>query len=116
MWNGAAETLNARPARIIARPAKRKASLVGSAEAIAGKLISDVAPKTRADPKSRTADPKPPTMRYLSPASSDVSRSESIATRTYRQNDDHSRPRKSVIRSSRLTKKASPAPAVARSA
>ena len=31
MWNGAAETLNARPARIIASPARRNASSVGSA-------------------------------------------------------------------------------------
>src|SRR3990172_5072650 len=31
MWNGAAETLNASPARIIASPAKRNASLDGSA-------------------------------------------------------------------------------------
>ena len=44
MWNGAAETLNASPARIIASPAKRNASLDGSAAAIAGKLSSPVAP------------------------------------------------------------------------
>ena len=44
MWNGAAETLNASPARIIASPAKRNASFAGSAAAIAGKLSSEVAP------------------------------------------------------------------------
>ncbi len=44
MWNGAAETLKASPARIIASPAKRNASLVGFAVAIAEKLSSAVAP------------------------------------------------------------------------
>jgi hypothetical protein len=81
MWNGAAEILNARPARIIASPARRNASSPASAAAICAKPISLVAPKTSAEPKSSTDDPNPPMIRYLSPASSEVARSVSIATR-----------------------------------
>ena len=81
MWNGAAEILKASPARIIASPARRNASSPASAAAICANPISFVAPKTRAEPKSSTAEPNPPTIRYLSPASSEVARSVSIATR-----------------------------------
>jgi hypothetical protein len=44
MWKGAAETLNASPARIIASPAKRNVSSEGLAVAISEKLSCDVAP------------------------------------------------------------------------
>ncbi len=81
MWNGAAETLNASPARIIARPATRNASSPASAAAICSKPSASVAPKTSAEPKSSTAEPNPPTITYLRPASREVSRSVSKATR-----------------------------------
>ena len=81
MWNGAAETLNARPAMIIARPAKRNASSPAFAAAISANPSSEVAPNTSAEPKSSTAEPNPPTIRYFSPASSDVARVVSRATR-----------------------------------
>ena len=116
MWKGAAETLNASPARIIASPARRNASSPALAAAICEKPISPVAPYTSAEPKRSTAEPNPPTIRYLRAASSEAARSVSNATRTYRQSENHSSPRKSVIRFPAPTKNTIPAPAVARSA
>src|SRR5919106_2433741 len=69
MWNGAAETLNASPARIIASPATRNASSPAPAAAISETPSAPVAPNTSAEQKRRTAEPNPPTIRYFSPAS-----------------------------------------------
>ncbi len=85
MWNGAAEALNASPAMIIASPTSRSGSstrlLLCVDCAIAEKPSSPVEPYTSAEPKSSTAEPIPPMIRYLSPASSELSTSISIAHR-----------------------------------
>src|SRR5688572_4100969 len=49
IWKGAADTLNASPARIIASPATRNASSPAPAAAICEKPIASVAPYTRAE-------------------------------------------------------------------
>ncbi len=76
MWNGAADALKPRPAITIASPASTSPSLTrpwsSMAAAIAPNSSSPVAPYTSADPKSSTAEPKLPTIRYFSPASSDA--------------------------------------------
>ena len=72
MWNGAAETLNAKPTPIRTMPSR----IIGLPEAdscsrlaISGIRVVPDAPYTRAMPYSTKALAKPPTRRYLAAAS-----------------------------------------------
>ncbi len=81
MWNGAAESLNASPTRIIASPPTKKRLVRlgrGGGDLDEARARRSRRRRTR-EPKSRIAEPKLPTIRYLSPASSDESRSTPIA-------------------------------------
>src|SRR2546421_3925996 len=86
MWNGAEEDLKPSPVMIIARPASRRTSrercCPETVAAIRSSPSCPVAPYTSAEPKRSTADPKLPTTRYFSPASSEPTRSTSIAHRS----------------------------------
>ena len=84
MWNGAAEALKPSPVSTIARPTTsiRSSSRVAPTWPMPARSRWPVAPKTSANPNRSTAEPKLPTIRYLRPDSSDVSRSMSIAQST----------------------------------
>ncbi len=118
MWNGAAEALKPSPVSTIASPttSSRSSSRVAPTRPIPARSRWPVAPNTSANPNRSTAEPKLPTIRYLSPDSSDVSRSMSIAQSMYRLIENHSSPRKRVTRLDAETMNIIPAAAVASSA
>ena len=88
---------------------------VPTAAAICAKPMRPVAPYTSADPKSSAAEPNEPTIRYFRPASSEPSRSYSIAHMTYNAIENHSSARNITIRLAEPTKNAMPAAEASRS-
>ncbi len=75
VWNGTSETLNPKPTRSNAIPASNIADDPPSTmsferlAAIASMLVEPVAPNTSATPYKKNAEAKPPSTKYLSPAS-----------------------------------------------
>ena len=92
IWNGTAETLNARPTRMNTIANIEPTFSLLSCSAINSKLVDPVKPYNKEQPYSNKPDDKALNTKYFIPDSDDFKLSLSIEAKMYRDNDCNSNP------------------------